>query len=77
MRRRVEGWTWSGSFGLGRETIDGADTHPVTVAELRGEGALTERLRIACYALYSRATAYVEAPDYSYRQAGITLIYPL
>jgi hypothetical protein len=46
------------------------------VAEIRGEGALTDRLRLALYALYSRSTGYVDSPDYSYRQAGITLIYP-
>jgi hypothetical protein len=76
MRRRFGSWVWIGSLGAGRETINGTDTHPVRVAEIRGEGALTDRLRLALYALYSRSTGYVDSPDYSYRQAGITLIYP-
>lgn len=76
MRRRFGGWVWTGSLGAGRETIDGTDTHPVRVAEVRGEGALTDRLRLALYALYSRSTGYVDAPDYAYRQVGMTLIYP-
>jgi len=76
MRRRVASWIWTGSLGAGRETIDGTDTHPVRVAEIRGEGALGDRARLALYALYSRSTGYVDAPDYSYRQVGVTLIYP-
>jgi hypothetical protein len=73
VRRRVAGWLVSGSFGAGRETIDGADTHPVRVAEVRAEGAWDERTRVAFYALYSRTTGYVDAPDYAYRQAGFTV----
>lgn len=75
VRRRIAGWMLSGSFGAGRETIDGTDTHPVRVAELRVEGDVAARTRLAFYALYSRTTGYVDAPDYAYRQAGITLIY--
>jgi hypothetical protein len=77
MRRRYAGWIWSGALGAGRETINGTDEHPVRMAELRGEGPLTDKIRLAFYALYNRSTAYVDAPDYSYRQFGITLIYPL
>lgn len=76
MRRRFGSWIWSGSVGAGRETINGTDTHPVRVAEIRGEGALTDRVRLALYAVYSRSTGYVDAPDYAYRQVGVTLIYP-
>jgi hypothetical protein len=75
MRRRIGSWVVSGSFGAGRETIDGHDRHPVRVAELRAEGALSETTRLVFYALYSRSTGYVDAPDYAYRQAGITLIH--
>jgi hypothetical protein len=75
MRRRIGSWVVSGSFGAGRETIDGSDRHPVRVAELRAEGALSATTRLAFYAVYSRSTGYVEAPDYAYRQAGITLIH--
>lgn len=77
MRRRFGSWIWSGSIGAGRETINGSDQHPVRVAEIRGEGAITDRLRLAVYALYSRFTGYVDAPDYAYRQVGVLLIYPL
>lgn len=76
MRRRFASWIWTGSFGAGRETINGTDTHPVRVGELRTEGPLTERMRLALYAIYSRSTGYVDSPDYSYRQVGVTLIYP-
>lgn len=76
LRRRLAGWMLTGSLGLGRETINGTDHHPVTVAEARVEGPLTDRVRLALYALYSRSTAYVEAPDYAYRQIGMTVIYP-
>lgn len=76
MRRRVGSWVWTGSLGAGRETINGTDTHPVRLAEIRGEGALTQKLRLALYAIYSRSTGYVDAPDYAYRQVGMTLIYP-
>ena len=75
MRRRIGSWVVSGSFGAGRETIDGSDRHPVRVAELRAEGALSATTRLAFYALYSRSTGYVDAPDYVYRQAGVTLIH--
>ena len=76
VRRRFGSWILSASAGAGRETINSNDTHPVRVAELRGEGALTDRVRLALYALYSRSTGYVDAPDYAYRQVGVTLIYP-
>ena len=76
VRRRLSGWMLTGSVGFGRETINGTDQHPVTVAEARAEGPLTDRVRLAVYAVYSRSTAYVEAPNYAYRQIGATLIYP-
>ena len=76
LRRRLSGWVVTGSIGFGRETINGTDEHPVTVAEARVEGPLTDRARLALYAVYSRSTAYVDAPDYAYRQIGATLIYP-
>jgi hypothetical protein len=76
MRRHFGSWTWIGSLGAGRETINGTDSHPVRLAEVRGEGALTDRLRIALYGIYSRSTGYVDAADYAYRQVGFTLIYP-
>lgn len=74
MRRHTGRWTLSGALGAGRETIDGNDTHPVRMAELRAEGALSGNLRLVAYATYNRSTGYVDAPDYSYRQAGFVLI---
>jgi hypothetical protein len=76
VRRHFGSWVWTGSLGAGRETINGTDTHPVRLAEIRGEGALTDKLRLALYAIYSRSTGYVDSPDYAYRQVGLTLIYP-
>jgi hypothetical protein len=46
------------------------------MAELRAEGALTDKLRLAWHASYNRSTGYVESPDYAYREVGVTLIYP-
>ena len=76
-RRRFGSWTWLGGAGAGRETIDGIDSHPVRMAEIRGEGALSRSLRLAWHASYNRSTGYVDAPDYAYREVGVTLIYPL
>jgi hypothetical protein len=74
MRRHMGAWTLAAALGAGRETIDGSDTHPVRMAELRAEGALAANLRLVFHAGYNRSTGYVDAPDYSYRQAGVTLI---
>lgn len=76
LRRHIGSWTWNASLGAGRETINGSDTHPVRVAELRGEGAVTDSLRIAVHATYNRSSGYTDAPDYAYRQIGVTLIHP-
>jgi hypothetical protein len=75
-RRRLGGWTYTGALGAGRETINGTDTHPVRMVELRGEGALDDKVRLAWHASYNRSTGYVDAPDYAYREVGVTLIYP-
>lgn len=74
-RRRFAGLVWLGALGAGRETINGADTHPVRTAELRAEGAVSQRLGIAWHASYNRSTGYVDSPDYAYRDVGVTLIY--
>lgn len=74
LRRHLAGWVLSGSVGAGRETINGTDSHPVRVAEVRAEGPLGEHARLAFYALYSRTTGYVDAVDYAYRQVGVTVI---
>ncbi|MGE5088696.1 MAG: hypothetical protein ACM3QY_06190 [Candidatus Levyibacteriota bacterium] len=76
LRRHIGSWTLGGGVGAGRETVNSTDRHPVRMAELRAEGALDPALRLVFYALYNRSTGYVDAPDYSYRQAGVTLIHP-
>ena len=76
LRRHIGSWTLGGGLGAGRETVNSTDTNPVRMAELRAEGALGPALRLSFYALYNRSTGYVDAPDYSYRQAGVTLIHP-
>jgi hypothetical protein len=74
VRRRIAGWIVGGSFGAGRETINGTDSHPVRVAELRAEGALGEHTRLVLHASYSRTTGFVDAADYAYREVGVTVI---
>ncbi|MGE5668326.1 MAG: hypothetical protein ACM338_09035 [Betaproteobacteria bacterium] len=76
LRRHIGSWTLGGGLGAGRERVNSTDTNPVRMAELRAEGGLGPALRLAFYALYNRSTGYVDAPDYSYRQAGVTLIHP-
>lgn len=76
LRRRIGSWTFSGALGAGVETVDGADRHPVRTAELRAEGAVVDKLRLAVYARYNRSSDDADALDHSYRQAGVTLSYP-
>jgi hypothetical protein len=76
-RRRFGSWTWLGGVGAGRETINGTDSNPVRMAEIRAEGALSDAVRLAWHASYNRSTGFVDAPDYAYREIGVTLIYAL
>lgn len=76
LRRHVGSWTLSAAVGAGEETVSGSGTHPVRSAELRAEGGLPHGLRLAIYALYDRSTGYVDAPDYAWREGGVTLIVP-
>jgi len=69
-RKRYVGWVWSGALGAGRETVDDSSRQPVRLAELRGEGPLYNKLRLAFNAIYNQSTGYVDAPDYSYRRFG-------
>jgi hypothetical protein len=52
-----------------------SDTDGFHATRVRAEGAITEHTRLAFHALCSRTTAYVDAPDYSSRQARITLVH--
>jgi hypothetical protein len=77
-RRRYAGWVWSGAIGFGRELVDsGGETsrQPTQLAEFRAEGPIAENVRLVFNALYNKSTGYVDAPDYSYRRFGVTLIY--
>ena len=76
LRRRIGSWTLSGALGAGVETVDGADRHPVRTAELRAEGVVVDKLRLAVYARYNRSTDGADTLDHSYGQAGATLRYP-
>lgn len=76
VRRHIGSWTISGALGAGEETVNGAETHPVRSAELRAEGGLPRGMRVAVYAVYDRSTGYVAAPDYAWREGGVTLIVP-
>jgi hypothetical protein len=75
-RRRYAGWLWSGAIGAGRETINGTSTQPTRLAEFRAEGPISNGIRLAIDAVYNKSTGYVDAPDYSYRRLGVTLMYP-
>ena len=75
-RKRHAGWVWQGALGAGRETVNNTNSQPVTLAELRAEGPLGGKLRLALNASYNRSTGYVDAPNYSYQRLGATLVYP-
>ncbi|MEP6657003.1 MAG: hypothetical protein ABJC33_07185 [Betaproteobacteria bacterium] len=75
-RKRHAGWVWQGALGAGREIVDNTNSQPVQLAELRAEGPLAGKLRIALNASYNKSTGYVDAPNYSYRRVGATLTYP-
>ncbi|MEO8537160.1 MAG: hypothetical protein ABI533_06510 [Betaproteobacteria bacterium] len=57
--------------------MDGAEARPVRAAEVRAEGALVDKLHVTVYARYNGSADDSDAIDYSYRQAGVTLSYPL
>ncbi len=76
VRRRLGAWTLSAALGGGIETIDAADSRPVRTVELRGEGALTDHLRLALYAGYDHSASYGESADNSSQKVGATLVWP-
>ena len=62
MRRRFGSWMLSGRLAPAARRSTAPTTIRCGSPKLRGEGALTDRLRLALYALYSRSTGYVDAP---------------
>jgi hypothetical protein len=76
MRRRIGGFDVTGALGAGVETVDGIERRPVRTVELRAEGAVVEKLRLAVYARYNRSADDADVADFSSRQAGVTFSYP-
>jgi len=76
LRRRLNGWTVSGLAGAGREKIDRASWQTTGIAELRAEGPLAGRARIAVALLYSRAAGFAGSDDYWYGSANVSVILP-
>jgi hypothetical protein len=77
IRTRFGAWTVSAAVGGGVETINGSETRPVGTAEVRGEAALTAKLRLAIYAGYDHSLNYGDAAGNASRQIGATLTHPL
>jgi hypothetical protein len=77
LRRRVGEWTVAGLAGAGRERVDTAEWQTTGIAELRAEGPLAGRARIAVSVLYSRAAGFVASDDYWYGSASVNVIVPL
>ena len=76
-RKRDAGWVWSGAAGAGQETIDHTTTQTTYLAELRGEGPIGGKARLAVQAAYNRSAGFSNSPDYWYTLFGVTLIVPL
>ena len=77
LRRRVGEWTVSGLAGAGRERVDDASWQTTGVAELRAEGPLAGKARIAVNLVYSRAAGFAATDDYWYGSANVNVIVPL
>jgi len=76
MRKRYAGWIWSGTLAAGREEIDRGVQKTTKLAELRAEGPIGKRARLALHASYNRSAGFGTAEDYWYRTVGLTLIVP-
>jgi len=76
MRKRYAGWVWSGMLAAGREEIDRGVQKTTKLAELRAEGPMGKRARLALHASYNRSAGFGTAEDYWYRTAGFTVIVP-
>jgi len=76
IRKRYAGWTWSGTLAAGREEIDGGTQQTTKLVDLRTEGPIGKRARLALHASYNRAAGFGTAEDYWYRTVGVTVIVP-
>jgi hypothetical protein len=69
-------WTLTAGLGGGVETVNGGELRPVARAQLRGETALDDKLKLAVYAGYDHSASYGDAADNATRQVGVTLESP-
>jgi hypothetical protein len=76
LRRRVRGWTVTGLAGAGRERVGAASWQTTGIAELRAEGPLARKGRIAVNIVYSRAAGFAASDDYWYGSANVSVIVP-
>jgi len=76
IRKRFAGWVWSGTLAAGREEIDGGVQQTTKLADVRAEGPVGKRARLAVHASYNRAANFGIVDDYWYRSIGVTLIVP-
>ena len=76
IRKRYAGWVWSGTLAAGREEIDRGVQQTTKLADVRAEGPMGKRARLAVHASYNRSAGFGTAEDYWYRTAGVTVIVP-
>jgi len=77
MRKRAAGWLWSGTLAAGREQIDDEEQRTTLLADVRAEGTLGQKVRLALHASYNRSAGFAaERSGYWYRVVGVTLIVP-
>jgi len=76
LRRRVGDWTVYGLAGGGQERVDNQTWQGTAIGELRAEGPVSGRARLAISVSYNRAAGFSDAPDYWYGAANVALIIP-
>lgn len=76
LRRRVGDWTVYGLAGGGQERVDRQTWQGTAIGELRAEGPVSGRARLAISVSYNRAAGFSDAPDYWYGAANVSLIVP-
>ena len=76
IRKRYAGWVWSGTLAAGREEIDRGVQQTTKLADIRAEGPIGKRARLALHASYNRSAGFGTAEDYWYRTVGFTVIVP-
>ncbi|MEO8134529.1 MAG: glycosyltransferase [Betaproteobacteria bacterium] len=76
IRKRHEGWVYSGALGAGQERSAGAGAVASSLAEVRAEGPVAGNIRLVLRASYYRSAGFIDSPDYASRIIGATLIVP-